>query len=429
MKRIFYITAIIAGIAIIVLVGYVFRYKGGASNPETSNPTVNLGELPSDTTTGSQTGSGSATNNGGTGGTSADAEGDVSSTSTGVFPDAEKRFGVLIDRPVVAYFIQPTSSEALFVETNGAVGKLTKDGFESLSASPIENVLRASFSFDGEKVLLTTGTRDAERSSVFDVENKTWSLLPEDVDNPVWSPIDYRIAYVRNVSGIAQVVITDIGSTSLKTTLLASLALQDLGVSWPASGKILLADKNSARIQSSSWTLDISTKSLAPFMQDEYGLSILMNGTASEAVAFTGTSAGKGGLLTLRGSSGATEKYFSFLTLPTKCTFGFATSSLDTAVASSSVIVTHPLVCATPLVASTFSNGALPDVYDKKAVFTSDYFYKADASTGAINRFDIPDGTKVDASMLTFWGDRLYFVNRADMKVYFFNLISPTYAD
>jgi uncharacterized protein YxeA len=328
---------------------------------------------------------------------------------------SSSKFGLVSNDPALDYFVDPANTVEL-IKTDGTIETITNNKTNILSASTTSNIISAAFSYDGKKVLVSARVGTTTQSNVFSLATQAWVHLPNGMQSPVWSPINYQIAYLtQQNSGSEKLMTIDAGATNAKPATITSITMEDMLLQWPNKNTIIISDKPSAFTTASIWLFNVSSQTLSAISDEVLGSESLWNASGS-ALVFSAKSGNAGGTLTLRDAMGA-QKAFSFSTLPPKCTFGpsAATSSTTSTANLSSIIY-----CAAPVDQDTFSEVRLPDEYDQKVYFSNDAFYSISTDTGSLNEiFSFSEaGRNLDATHLRVFNKILFFINRYDQKVY-----------
>lgn len=401
MKRALYIAIAVIVVIILALVAFsLFTRK--TSPPATTTGTT--GTLP-------QTGDQTVANNG---------TGVVSPTSTtGTSPTgAVSTFGIVSTEDVADYFVS-SSSNVTVVDTDGEIAQITNSQPSYLSSSQIQNLISASFSYNGEKILVNFGDPADPQSSVFDLATGAWSPLPTGMISPEWSPTDYRIAYLfTNKSGSESLTTLDASKPKAAPVTITTMDIEDLTIAWPSKNLIVFSDKPSVYAEGSAWYFNLQTDSLTPEVLDTFGLeSIWSNSTSSTGLVFSSNGGGRGGQLALVDPATNSSQALSLETLPTKCVF----NTQITASSTSNLL----LYCAVPNDPGELANAILPDSYNQMAVFTTDDFYVIQPSTAQAQDIFSPNGS-FDATDLKVFNDSLFFVNRYSGNLYGLLLASST---
>lgn len=421
MKRLLYLLIILAAVAAVILIGYFLRYRSsGTPSEQGLSPAGNLPAAPQQ------------------GGAAQPAQGQTPSETAGQQPaagiPAGQKFGVVAQNPVNNYFVD-SQNNVFIVQPDGQVIEISGGNANVLSSAAIINLIGSSFSYDGKKILAAFGDPTAPQYSVFDIATKAWQPLAQNLKSVVWSPNDYRVAYLSESGGVSALTIFDTSDAKAKPAELLKIRVRDLTLIWNNTNQILLSDKGSAFSAGSIWSFDVSRKALNAVVEDFPGLESVWDGTANIGLVFSANSGGHGGNLRLIDTSGNTLNALSILTLPSKCTFnaqpqimskaptsttGAKTTSTQAASAATSTPKT--LYCAIPRDQQKLVSSALPDDYQKKNLFTADDFYKIDLSSGDVSSVFNDQNQALDTDNLKIFNQNLFFVNRFDSKLYAISL-------
>ncbi len=407
MKRYLYIIFIIIVIAAIAI-GVIFYLK---KNPSSSFLGLGTGSLPQVGTQGSTGGQNGSGTSGGGNSVSSSSSGTSATIVLGQGSPAQT-FGIVSDGPVLDYFVNAQNAVTALM-TDGTVVSISNGSSTVLSSTTISDIISASFSHDGKKILVNSGNRTAPQTEIFDIASKAWIAAPKGMQSPQWSPInnDYRIAYLVQTtnSGMALGILD---ASNLKKAPAVEIALPatDLSLQWIGKTRFVLSDRPSANAENSIWMFDTSTGRLMSVEYEIPGLEAAWGGLSATDTAGLLFAEGNGSpSLQLINTSGSVIHSLSFLTLPSKCVFSPATG------ASSSEAY---LYCGVPTDQTGFTSAQLPDAYNMMGLFTSDQIESINASSGDINilRADAPP--HIDATDMKVFNNILFFVNRYDQKLY-----------
>jgi hypothetical protein len=395
-------TILIIGIVILLGIIGVGLYFLFLVPKLTSNPPNSTGSLP---VTGNQTvATPSSTANGGT---------------TGL----ASSFGIISNSAVLDYYIDAANITTA-VEPDGTIIQIANGQVSTSSAIVMQNVISASFSYDGKKILVSFGDAANPQASVFDIAKKMWTPLPAGLQSPVWSPSDYRIAYTKPAARSGEVFATiNAASAGFTPVVIASLHTQDLAIAWPAKNQMVFYTKPSAYVDASVVVYDLQKSTLTPIVNNFSGLDLQWSGPAFASAAplalrLRSGANGLGGALSLVDMNGKTIQSLKLLTLPSKCSF-VATRS------SSAGSSTEYLYCAIPRDQNTLAISHLPDDYNQMSLFTSDDIYRIDLMTGGIDTIFNDATQNLDVADIKFFNNAVFFINRYDQKLYGVQLIAP----
>ena len=245
-----------------------------------------------------------------------------------------QNFGVISGEPVLDYFVTATNTVTA-IEPSGKIIQVTTGQITVINTVLMQNILSASFSYNGTKILVSFGDPNNPQASIFDISAKAWTPLAVGLQSPVWSPSDYRIAYLAaNTSAGTETLATiDASKAKLAPTALVTLHAQDLAAGWPAKDQIVLYTKPSAYAAGSTWNFNLQNQSLTSIAFETPRLMMLWSGVALAPAApmgleFSSDGDALGGSIALTNASGNATEQLKFLTLPSKCLFASATSTI-----------------------------------------------------------------------------------------------------
>jgi hypothetical protein len=404
MKRYIYIILGIIVLAAIAIGVILFFRKQSLS----SGVSDLLGSLPGVGTQTIGTSTGSVANN-------------TTPTSSASSTTATKT-GVLSVDPVIAYFVS-VNDNVITVHPDGIVEAISNGQSTYLSSSEIANVLSATFSYDGKKILVSFGDPIKPQWTVFDTGTKAWTSLPVSPVVVAWSPANYQIAYFATVNGVSALETIDLGSKNPKPVFVSAFPGEDFQLLWKSPSDVLLEDRPSALFSGSIFDVNIKTATISTVVVNKVGLETQWNASGTMAVILAGTQLARGGQLGIINNSGLLLHQLTFLTLPSKCVFPAAVGASSTVTtnanaAPKNAFSTFGLICAIPRNADSLNNNPLPDAYSEKMISTSDDFYAVSLSSGTITPLFVNQSQNFDASDITLSNDALYFINRYDSKLY-----------
>ncbi|MDP1689313.1 MAG: hypothetical protein Q8L47_04265 [bacterium] len=316
---------------------------------------------------------------------------------------------IVISNNVLSLWEGPTLSgyyinngRAITVSENGLVNSVKGQDVQSLKSAAFgEAIIKIIPSFDGKWFLEKWGNNSSPKFSLFDIENKSWIKLSDvnymDMD---FAPGESKIIYLEQVNGKINLGIIDLTKKTkdgFTRSVINSLTLRDSEITWASSDVILFKEKPAARIPSSIWKYTISSKNFEPLITGQNGLWLEWNKTVNYGIKFTNVEDGRLEVIDARG-----ENIFTlpFITFPDKC-----------------VLNADSLYCAVPQIPPLSKE--LPDDYLKRAFYTNDLFYKADLKSGKLELlFGVSASPLLDVKDLKIEGNKLYFINRYDKKLY-----------
>lgn len=382
MKKVLYILGIIILAAIFLGAGIILRNRLGApAGPAAENSAIPEGGLPSAGLLGGISENSSST-------TSEGQAAAVSPTDTGIF----------------AFTVLPDGS-LFYVRRDGQIVRKNSSSSTLVSTLKIADILGASFSFDGRRTLIKSGSADNPRWSVFDIQKNSWRQLSLDARDAYWSPADYRIAYFARKTNTALLSTLDLGADSSRAKTLLTLNGEDLDLNWAASDTIFLGERGSASVSGKLWRYDFKSGGLTLVRDNIFGARLMWG--HSYGLLFETLNGGYGGKLSLLSPGGSQTRNFSFLTLPVKCSFFNAASSTS-----------ELLACAVPADTRGFGTAALPDAYEKGGLQTADNIFLLNPQSGSYKNVSVASNLKLDVESLRVIGNTAYLLDRLNGRIW-----------
>jgi hypothetical protein len=440
MKRYIYITiGIIVAAAIAILILFLIKNHSTGSSLTVSGGTT-TGLLPTTGTQGTTNSSGTAE------GSSVTTLGLSSSTATGTLGTVAtgqmtvQNFGGLSNDPVLDYFINPQNIITA-LEPDGEVITISNGQSTTISSTTVDDIISASFSYDGKKILVSYGDPTNPQSGIFTIATNVWTALPQGMTSPQWSPTNnYQIAYLVTLNS-GKLALATINAANLKATPATLLVINadDLALQWPTKNEFILSDKPTSESAGSVWAFNPQAGTFTSLLYEVSGAESIWshNATFPDGILFSNSSQNP---LELQSLSGNVEPQpLSLSTLPSKCAFNTelmpvaastavntttstASSTAKKVAAKSAPVATSTpylaLYCGIPRSSSGFSSAHLPDDYNTMALFTSDDIYKINTVTGAEQVLWSDATQNMDTSDMKFFNNALFFVNRYDQKLY-----------
>jgi hypothetical protein len=321
------------------------------------------------------------------------------------------KHGVVFESPVSDFFVN-SENEVLFVQTDGQIGEFSNGTTTLISPAKIQNLISADFSFDGSKILLVYGDASIPKISIFDIKESIWQPLTDSFKSVSWAPHDLRFAALTQ----DRIITIDTGKKGNPIKEISKFRAQDAALDWAASDKIIIKEKGSYLVRGSVWVFDLKTNALTSAVSEKFGVDTVWSRTGDYALVLSSESERDPGVLRLINSKKEEIAELNFLTVPSKCSFyktGNASSSASSS-NSSSVL----MACGIPRDQSGLGNYSLPDDYYMKKFFTQDNFYSIELSTGKVKTLFSENGIAWDGTRLKIFGDKLFFINRYDNRLY-----------
>lgn len=403
MKRYIYIILAIIVIAVIAI-AVIFTLK---KNPSSLPFGLGNGSLPQVGTQGSSSGQ---NNENGSGASNTSSFSNTTGTITLGEGTPAQTFGMISDGPALDYFVSAQNIITV-METDGSVISITNGTSTILSSSTIPDIISAEFSYDGKKILVSSGSPDIPQTTIFDVASRKWTSAPKGMQSPQWSPTNnYQIAYLvgTNDGGTALGII-DASNLKKAPVVEAALPATDLSLQWIGKAQFVLSERPTSENAGSIWMFSSATGKLTPVVNEKNGAETAWGPsvTSTDGLLFTD---GGSPSLQLIDTTGAVIHTLSFNTLPSKCAFAIRI------IASSSP--ESFLYCGIPTDQKNFSSAQLPDAYNMNGLYTSDRIESINLSSGAVNVLRDDTSPHLDMTDVGVFNNILFFINRYDHKLY-----------
>lgn len=337
-------------------------------------------------------------------------------TAGGTLSGAKPTLNAVSQSPARDFFVE-SDGGVIIVQPDGQIIKTVRGADSNLNATAIANLIRTAFSATGRKLLAFFGNPASPQVSVFDTSARSWQPLAASIEAASWSPSGERIIYLLPQNDRYALTTLDLGNPKAKPQEIMKLRFEGAVPQWTRNDEVLLAERPSALVDGSLWSLDIKNKTVSPIIADRRGLVFNWNASSVQGLVFTSGGINRGGSFGLLQKEGNALRNFSFLTIPSKCSFseGPAGGAAET---RPTVSGHRYLICAIPRDQAELRNRTLPDDYLKRALFTSDDFYQINLDNGSLLLLFADDSRDIDADKVTLVGKRVYFINRLDQKLY-----------
>jgi len=326
----------------------------------------------------------------------------------------KKKLFQLSSQNVVDYWISSTTDLAnsgdilkdnlYYINKDGEIHKILKgNSDEVIATSPYGPPVSINQSLDGSKVVVSF---ESGKVALYSIDKKTWELLTNNISSASISPDGKSVAYLTLVKGTKNLYIKDINRTKPITTLIISLAIQDVSIDWVDNDRIFLLPKQSKDFEGQIWYIDIKTKTLK-FYGSGFGFSAIFSKLNNLSLSFSSQNYGKKMLTSFSDKSGNNKGSASFATFKEKCVFSYSTPFA---------------YCAIPKNSNRTSSVYFPDDFLKKSIFFNDYIYKVDVENKVFYNLLSLDSMALDAISLKEKNNQLFFINRLDNKLYMYKI-------
>ena len=171
------------------------------------------------------------------------------------------------------------------VHADGTIASVLNGQETVLSSSSFTNFIAASFSYDGMKVVVSSGNSTSPQVSIFDVATRMWTSLAVGAISPVWSPNDYRLVYLRdNGNGTEALMSFNAQKPKVLPAALGTFSVQDMSLSWPNATDVFLSSRPSAGVNGSVFMFDLTRKSFSLVSVAHAGITEIWNASPLDGI-------------------------------------------------------------------------------------------------------------------------------------------------
>ena len=307
-----------------------------------------------------------------------------------------------VSRGAVFSYSVISDSEIYYFATDGRVFRVKADGDEVVSDKTLASLNGVWTTSDGKRALVSFGDPARPEWGVFDFLDGVWRPLPASIEYAAWGENADMLIAIEEANGQRDLVKVNLAKgTPVSSTIFRNFGVRDVSFVNAGKDRVFIVEKASSFYKGSVWELNTKTLEMKTVFFEEPGLSLKVLGSNSGVIKFS--SPNKFSLNTL---SGEIKKEFIIKTIPNKC--GGAGNRF---------------FCFFPT--NIPENIFLPDDYFKNKVSFVDALYEINRETGedfimfqsGVDTIPIIDG--VDVSLV---GERLYFINKYDKRLYRANL-------
>lgn len=309
------------------------------------------------------------------------------------------------DNPVFDFVIVPETKEIFYFTPDGKVFGAKSDKDLEISAQTVNALNFIESSADNQKILAAFGDPRAPKWGIFDLVDKVWRPLLDNIVNATWGKDNNQIiATVKN--GLDSSLATmDISKTPpVVKILIKDFRFKDVNFKYKQPLSLLIIEKPSAIYKSRVWELNLDPKKLTitQLTQGENGLMIDWDKTGEIIFQFV---APKDFHILDKNFQENTPLFFS--TFPSKCGYNNPTKIV---------------YCFAPRDFPPDLPGLkLPDDYLQKKFYTIDELYAVDLEKEEIKDLSLNSKKNfeaIDAKNPQYGDGKIYFINQYDNYLY-----------
>ncbi len=309
------------------------------------------------------------------------------------------------DNQVFDFVIVPETKEVFYLTPDGKIFGAKKEKDLEISAQTINALNFVVSSADNQKILAAFGDPRAPQWGIFDLIDKVWRPLPNDIFNATWGKDNAQIIAVIKKGSDYNLTTLDITKTPPSAKILIKdFRFKDLKLIYKQPLSLLMIEKPAEIYKSRVWELNLDPKKLTitQLIQGENGLMMDWSRTGEIVFQFKAPN----DFHILDKNLGEKTPLF-FATFPSKCDYNDATKTA---------------YCFAPQdFPPTLPNLKLPDDYLQKRFYTIDDLYAVDTEKEEINKVltsGSGDFEPIDAKNPRYGDGKIYFVNQYDNYLY-----------
>ncbi len=284
-------------------------------------------------------------------------------------------------------FTGTSSNDIIYLTPEGRVYRLSDGEDQKLSDQTLSALNKISASPSQQKILAAFGDPSQPKWLIFDLIDKAWRPLPNNIIEAIWGQNDNEIIAIvqeNNLKNLTRIKINQTPAAS--EIILRNFLFNDISLILAAPQTLLIAEKPASFYAGRAWQLNLKTSELSLVFGPSQGLYLKQTADRSHILKFDSTNH----------LSVSDQNDISYQTLPEKC---------DSSGQS--------LYCFIPL--SWADDKNWPDDYLQKNLYTEDQLFILDDQGQKTISLG---GQKIDGLKPTIIKDSLYFLNRRDNNLY-----------
>lgn len=321
--------------------------------------------------------------------------------------NTNKDINSLSDNAVFDFWITPDNGEVYYITPEGKIFS-AKDGPDiEISKQTINALNFVEVSPNNQFVLAAFADPKMPQWGIFDLIDKVWRPLPQEIVNATWDTGQNLIGTVKNQNNLNLSLINVSSNPISYKTIISDFRLKDVRLK-VLDNQLIIAEKASAYYPTRVWQINLGDLAFNSLFAPEKGLSL--NWSTDKNILFKFASPDKFYIYNNKTLTQLTPKLFT--TLPQKCDGQFYTTS------------TVLIYCFVPN--QTDFPAILPDDYLQKKLFTADqlFFLRFNTETNKIEKYENVflklsfSAQTIDGKNIKINGDKLFFINNYDSRLY-----------
>jgi len=306
------------------------------------------------------------------------------------------------DSKAFDFWVNTQTFEVYYLTLNGGVYAAKEGEDIEISSQEIQSPNALFASPSGTKALVSFGNPNSPRWGIFDVMDKVWKPLSQEIILATWGETEDELYTQTRNRGKISLNKLDISGNSFKSEILESdFFIHDSFLFFLPPESLIIAEKSSPQKTGSFWILNTKTNRVTRFAKPSQGLWIEPSTDRSYLFRYFNDSEGKP-VFSILDKGFSSEKSGFFFTFPDKCT------NLE-----------DSIFCFTPGSASQ----KIPSVseYLTHKSFTIDELFEYSFKTEKLGiplSFPLQEFYTIDAFHPTVSENMIYFINRYDKGIY-----------
>lgn len=295
-----------------------------------------------------------------------------------------------------------SDDEIYYFTLDGRVFRIAPDGDEVVSERVLTSMNGVWATQSGKRALVSFGDPKNPAWGIFDFLDKAWRPLPPSIKYAAWGGNEDTLFAIEEKDGVKNLVKVNLQKNiPVSSVILSNFRMKDVKFMNGGGDKLFVSEKASSFYKGSVWELNTKTLDWKIVFKEQAGIIFKIFPDLSGGIRFSSPNK-----FSLVSPSGEIKMDFPIKTLPEKCGG-----------------TGNRFYCFAPV--NILEGVFLPDDYFKNKVFFLDAFYKIDQKTGEspiVFQSGVDGIPLIDGENLSIVGERVYFVNRYDKRLYRINL-------
>lgn len=303
---------------------------------------------------------------------------------------AEAELKKISDNAVFDFIISSSTQTVIYFTPDGRIFQAEDGPDIKISDQNINAINLIKLSPSQQKILAAFGDPRHPQWLIFDLIDKVWRPLPQEIINATWGVNDNELFVLTSQNDKINLNRFEPAQTPINyEIIIKDFSFVDVDFEFQPPQTLIITEKPAYFYPGRSWQFDLKKSELTSFFGPENGL--ILNWSADKSTLFKFST--NGWLI-------ITTPNFSlpFNTLPQKCG-----------------INENLIYCFIPN--NWSSDFKLPDDYLQNKFYSNDFIYLYDQNNG-LQTLEMPINANFDGLKPTVFNDAFYFLNRKDNGLY-----------